>query len=300
MIIDNKFSERYHVIDDYGVSHGWPYGWQLFDQMGSPLVNLEVQETKMPEKHSYSNPLDMNIWPDTKDYDQNNPGILEKVKDLDKRAYQSDIEKAFWLNVTRVPICVSYLAACAKVRPMTILELGTGGDSAHSTGMFLYWLNGMFPTIIKIPSDSINIDDLDLKPGHIIETKDPPEIIMSQHMLVSVDRHPLSNVWPRYRDNKFWHFIQGDSITVMKKILGNFFPSLPTFFDMIFIDSSHTYPHTLKEIEQASFMAHAILMDDTTVEEVKKSLEEFLVGHREWLRIDLAHGVTLIERHDYV
>lgn len=268
MIIDDQFSERYHVVQDDGpIGHGWPWGWKIFDMKGTPPVSLDVQELKMKPKENYSKPLDWDLWPDSKDYDQNSPGIIERIKALDKRAYHSDLEKAFWVNVLRVPICASYLAACAKVKPMTILELGTGGDSAHSTGIFLYWLHD--------------------HPG-------------PSPLLVSVDRHPLSHVWLRYRGYPYWNFIQGDSITVMKKILGGFFRFFPDWFDMVFIDSSHTYPHTLKEIEQASYLTHAILLDDTTVPEVKKSLEEFHVEHPEWIRIDLAHGVTLIERHEYI
>mgnify|MGYP001614528524 CR=1 FL=1 len=270
MNIDDKFYERYYVVQDEGqISNGWPWGWDLFNTEGSPSISMNVQECSIESKSNYSNPLDINLWPDTEDYDQNSPGIIAKINDLDKRAYRSDIEKAFWVNVTRVPICASYLAALAKVRPMTILELGTGGDSAHSTGMFLYWLSE-------------------------IECEDNFRSIK----LVSVDRHPLSHVWPRYREYTFWFFIQGDSITVMKVLIDKTI-GLPSWYDMIFIDSSHTYPHTLKEIEQASFMTHAILLDDTTVPEVKQSLEEFLKDHPEWLRIDLAHGVTLIERHPY-
>lgn len=270
MIIDDKHRVQYHVIHGDAILQGWSVGWQIFDQLGSPPISLEVLEeiTRRSLHYTYhSNPLNMDLWPDTKDYDQNSPGIIERVKDLDKRIYKSDIEKAFWINVTRVPICASYLAAIAKVKPAIILELGTGGDSAHSTGMFLYWLSQYSQDIVK---------------------------------LVSVDRHPLSHVWPRYREFAFWHFIQGDSITVMKKLINKEISALPSWYNLIFIDSSHTYPHTLKEIEQASFMTHAILLDDTTVEDVKKSLDEFLSMNKEWLRIDLAHGITLIEKHPFI
>jgi len=86
----------------------------------------------------------------------------------------------------------------------------------------------------------------------------------------------------------------------MKALNRRDIPEYPATFDMIFIDSSHIYPHTLRELEQASGMTNAILMDDTTVDEVKQSLDEFLINHKEWLKVDLAHGVTLLERHDYV
>jgi len=86
----------------------------------------------------------------------------------------------------------------------------------------------------------------------------------------------------------------------MKALQKDEINGLPNSFDLIFIDSSHTYPHTLRELEQASGMTNAILMDDTTMDEIKQSLNEFLSAHKEWLRLDLACGVTLLERHDYV
>lgn len=275
MIIDYLNSDRYYVIDGQIIRLGWEQGWRVFQEQGSPQISTRIQKRDPPPKQqSRANPLDYSLWPDTNDYDQNNPGILKKVEDLDKRKYISDLEKAFWVNVTRVPICASYLAACAKVRPRRILELGTGGDSAHSTGMFLYWLFSF---------------DSEFGPKHTMSG-----------CLISVDRHPLSHVWPRYRDTPFWHFIQGDSINTMRAIIDGAFKFAPGSFDMIFIDSSHTYPHTLYEIKQASYMTDAILLDDTTVPDVKQSLEEFLTAHPEWLRIDLTHGVTLIERHEYI
>lgn len=280
MNIDTLHSDRYHVIDGQIIRNGWEAGWRIFQEKGSPQINTQIQKRDPPPKQkSRANPLDLGLWPDTKDYDQNNPGILKRVEDLDRRKYISDLEKAFWVNVTRVPICASYLAACAKVRPRKILELGTGGDSAHSTGMFLYWLHSFM---------------LEFEPRKKWQESSKP------YCLISVDRHPLSHVWPRYRDYPFWNFIQGDSINTMRAIIDGAFKFAPGSFDLIFIDSSHTYPHTLYEIKQASYMTDAILLDDTTVPDVKASLEEFLTAHPEWLRIDLTHGVTLIERHEHI
>ena len=269
MRIDRAHEERYNTIDGSAVYMGWDRGWQIFHEKSSPKVDMQIEKRELPQQRQMSTPLDFSLWPDTKDYDQNNPGIIKKVEDLDRRKYASDLEKAFWVNVTRVPICASYLAACAKVRPRKILELGTGGDSAHSTGMFLYWLYST-------------------------------QTLKARTLHISVDRHPLSHVWPRYREIPFWHFIQADSITAMKTIMAGAFSSFPRVFDMIFIDSSHLYPHTLYEIKQASYMTDAILLDDTTVPDVAQSLSEFLMAHPEWLRIDLAHGVSLIERHEYI
>ena len=267
MRMDNLFADRYHVIYPDFKAYGWMTGWQIFEKRSTPKVDLEPEIVNVIEQPNHARRMELEeLWPDTKEYDQNSPGIIERANDIDKRCFQSDADKSFWLNVLRVPICASYLAACAKVMPHRILELGTGGDSAHSTGMFTYWLS-------NISNDGI---------------------------LISTDRHPLSHAWLRYRHYDFWHFIQGDSLTVMKALQKDEIRGLPNSFDLIFIDSSHTYPHTLKELEQASGMTNAILMDDSTVPEVQQSLYEFLITNTEWLKVDLAHGVTLLERHDYI
>lgn len=267
MRIDNIFADRYHVLYPDFKAFGWGTGWQVFEKRSTPPVDLEAVMGTGVIQENHARPIELNeLWPDTVDYDQNSPGIMDRAMDLDKRCFHSDADKAFWLNVLRVPICASYLAACAKVMPHRILELGTGGDSAHSTGMFTYWLS-------NITNDGV---------------------------LISADRHPLSHAWLRYRNYGFWHFIQGDSLTVMKALQKDEIRGLPTMFDLIFIDSSHLYPHTLREIQQASYMTNAILLDDTTVEDVKKSLDEFLSENKDWLKIDLAHGVTLLERHAYI
>ena len=270
MNIDNLYAERYHIIYPDIHAYGWQTGWQLFEKLGTPFVDLNPSTFPVAMQKNNATPYDLSgIWPDTIDYEQNSPDILNRLNDLDRRCYKSDMEKAFWLNVLRVPICASYLAACAKVFPRNILELGTGGDSAHSTGIFLYWLS----RVNYFDSFLIN--------------------------LVSVDRHPLSHVWLRYRHYDFWHFVQGDSLTVMKALQKDEIKGLPTTFDMIFIDSSHTYPHTLKELEQASGMTSAILCDDSSMDEVKQSIDEFLTNNPEWLRVDLHSTVCLLERHDY-
>jgi hypothetical protein len=150
------------------------------------------------------------------------------------------------------------------VKPYRILELGTGGDSAHSTGMFLTWLR-------DIPNS----------------------------LLVSADRHYLSTVWLRYRENKNWVFLQGDSVWVMKLLHAKCLP-LPSRYDLIFIDSSHLYKETLAEIHQAALMTDAILFDDSTVPEVKQAIDEFLGAYPAWLKVDVHPGVTFIERHEYL
>ncbi len=271
MQIDDIAADRYLTLTDDGeVLAGWGRGWEHFNRVGSPKVRLEVPYHTPPVQFWGIVPtLDLaGLWPDTEHYDQNSPGIMARATDLQDRFYPNQIDQTFWLNVLRVPICVSYLAACAKVRPDTILELGTGGDSAHSTGMFHYWCAGQG-------------NDRD-------------------GTLVSVDRHPLSHVWPRYRTSGVaWTFIQGDSVSVMQRLVEGF-GDLPYEYDLIFIDSSHEYEHTLAELKQASQMTDALLMDDSTHPGVAQALTEWQADNPDWLYVDLHGAVRLLERHPKV
>lgn len=264
-IADEPFKERYlTVANDGQIHHGWQQGWTVFHAVGSPTVHLDTVKVDSEARDTRDvGPLHLDeIWPDTEHYDQNSPGIMAKARDIDGRLYADWLDKAFWLNVTRVPICISYLAACGKVRPKTILELGTGGDSAHSTGIFLNWLQY---------SDNVT--------------------------LISVDRHPLSHTWLRYRHNCFWKFIQGDSINVMHAIIEGRLLFVDPHFDMIFIDSSHNYPETLAELKQASMLTDAMLLDDVTHPGVKQAIDEWHPQNQDWLRVDLHGAVSLFERH---
>lgn len=263
-IVDEPYADRYFTVqDDRRVINGWKKGWDRFNANGTPTPNLDLMAApSQPSPLRDFGPLNLEgLWSDTEHYDQNNPGIVAKAKDIDGRLYKSWLEKAFWLNVTRVPLCISYLAGCAKVRPRTILELGTGGDSAHSTGIFLYFLDGV-----------------------------------EGGRLASVDRHPLSQVWPRYRSNHNWAFIQGDSINVLHALIERKLPIGPRF-DMIFIDSSHNYEPTLAELRQCSLMTDAMLLDDSTHPGVKQAIDHWHPANPDWIRVDLHGAVCLLERH---
>lgn len=263
-ISNEPYPDRYFTVaNDKTVHKGFKTGWDIFRAVGSPTIHHgKVEVPQQTTTLTDVGPLKLqDLWPDTEHYDQNSPGIMDRARDIDGRRFKSWQEKSWWLNALRVPICTSYLSACAKVRPQSILELGTGGDSAHSTGMFLYWL--AFP-----PYGS----------------------------LVSVDRHPLSHTWPRYNGNANWKFIQGDSLAVLHSLIEGRLPIVPRF-DMIFIDSSHDYEPTLGELNQTSVMTDAILLDDSTYPGVKQALDEWLPKNPDWLRVDLHSAVTLIERH---
>jgi predicted O-methyltransferase YrrM len=55
-------------------------------------------------------------------------------------------------------------------------------------------------------------------------------------------------------------------------------------FDMIFIDTNHSYDHTLKELEKFSAWTDLIVCHDTQVNEraVQQAIDKFLESHPEW------------------
>lgn len=282
MNIDDIDKDRYTVVTGDRTFNGWAEGWKHHNENGSPskVMDLKVPPVELEYDGKEVPPLQLDaLWPDNVHYEGNTPGIMRKAQDLDRRKFRSWLDKAWWNNVLRVPLCASYMAGLGKVLPETILELGVGGDSAHSTGMFLYWL-----------------EQLSHKPNN------------SGGVLVSVDRHPLSTTWPRYRAQNYnWHFFQGDTVRVMHEITGGSLP-LPRTYDLIFIDSSHQYGHTLAELNQANLMTNAMLLDDVNfdgdahTEEgdeggVKRAVEEFMEENPDWLRVDLHGNVALLERH---
>lgn len=274
MNIDGQHTDRYLICyPDGRIGRGWAQGIAWTQGEGSPPVVREADKIAPPRtpRIRQAPPLDLEgLWPDTVHYDQNTPGILAKSADYNRRYFADWFDHEVWQNLLRVPCAFAYLGACAKVQPRSILELGTGGDSAHSTGMFQFWL------------------------GRALADKPT--------LHVSVDRHYLSHTWLRYRENPNWHFIQGDSMAVLKALRRVAFPNFPPWWDLIFIDSSHLYRETLDEIRQSSLMTHAMLFDDTTTEGVAQALAEFQASKegQEWLRVDIWPTVCLLERHEHV
>src|SRR3990167_5351775 len=99
MNIDNLYSDRYHIIYPDIHAYGWQTGWQMFNQWGTPSVDLNPSTLSVETQKNNALPYDLSgIWPDSRDYRQKSPGIMERAADLNKRCYKSDIDKAFWLN----------------------------------------------------------------------------------------------------------------------------------------------------------------------------------------------------------
>ena len=73
--------------------------------------------------------------------------------------------------------------------------------------------------------------------------------------MISVDYHPLETVWQRYKDVPFWKFFMQDSVKFLRD-------NQKQTFDLIFIDTIHSYEQTKIELELASNMTKAMLVDD--------------------------------------
>lgn len=123
------------------------------------------------------------------------------------------------------------------------------------------------------------------------------EINCMTPLLLSCDRNPLGVTKIRYEHVGFWHFIQTDSVEYLK--------SMKDQYDLIFIDTIHSYEHTLSELECASQRTDSILLDDATFEGndfdkekggVKKAIQDWLKKNV-WYKVDIGtENVCLLKR----
>ncbi len=183
---------------------------------------------------------------------------LERVGNI----FRSELAAHAWVNSLRVPGASEvYKIALGRIKPKSILELGVGGDSAISTSIFL--------------------DYLEQQEGGL---------------LVSVDRNPLGMTEHRYkkyaqrRDDvghpPLWTFIQADSVVTLNDTF-----KIGVRFDMVFIDTIHSYTHTYKELDIAQNITDSILMDDCGFEGndfddvpggVKEAIRDWKGRHTKW------------------
>jgi len=205
----------------------------------------QINQTKAwLAQHAVDFKGDPEVWKHYKhlsEYQPNTKDIVEQALAAIGKEFASELACHSWLNIMRFPgHALTYVEACKLVKPATILELGVGGDSAISTGVFLSAIEG--------------------KKGAY---------------MLSIDRNPLETTWIRYKDYNFWEFRQADSVTVLQELCQQ-----NRRFDMIFIDTIHTYEHTKKEMEFSCLMTDYMLMDDAMETKqdggVKKAIEEWM------------------------
>jgi predicted O-methyltransferase YrrM len=198
-------------------------------------------------------------WKDWKhliEYQPNTEDIVPQCLSKIGSYFHTELAAHAWVNYLRVPAHAhSYMEALEKHKPKTILELGTGGDSAISTSQFLRHIE-----------------------------------IMGEGELLSIDLNPLGVTWDRYKDVPFWNFIQADSIEVLDGLL----VAANKKWDMVFLDSLPFYQHVLKELERARHLTDHMLLDDITMEALEHDTEggknravlEWVPAHPEWKRMD--------------
>ena len=100
----------------------------------------------------------------------------------------------------------------------------------------------------------------------------------------------------RYRDVEFWKFFQDDSVSFLKNCL-----EWIKRADLIFIDTIHSYEHTMEELRYSCRLSDNILLDDATFEGndfddepggVKKAIEDWIYQFPEWKRSDYGNGTV--------
>ena len=212
----------------------------------------------------------LELWSEFKhlaEYQVNTPDIVDMALNMLGTTHPDVYHVHALLNKMRVPVAFeSYHEVLLKHNPCTILELGVGGDSAISTACFIY---------------------------HLTHMNNP--------QLTSIDINPLGMTWERYKDVSFWHFIESDSVDMLVR-----YASAQAHFDMVFIDTIHSYTHTKRELEFASKITRRMLMDDATFEGndfdpepggVKRAIEEWLKENDNWVITEYGGGsVALLER----
>lgn len=218
-------------------------------------------------------------------YEQNTPGIVDIAHRAANAHQRSELALHQYLSFIRHPQGLTHTVALNIVWPKTIVELGIGGDMGISTSIFLHWCEQV------------------------------------GGKLYSCDRNPPAWTGRRYEEYQksgLWLQTQCDSLDFLRG------PAIPDNPDMIFIDTIHTFKHTMEELAAAAELTDAMLMDDAkyvgyvdgvdgNIEEVspidradieasepggvKRAIEVWLQEHPEWEKVNLGFpNVALLLR----
>lgn len=237
---------------------------------GSANPNQVTQSRAWLKKYGTDVPLEAldewSKWKHLVEYQVNTVDIVAQALSRVDTEFKSELDCHRFLNLMRVPQAIAYEEGLKQVKPITVLELGVGGDSAISTALFLAYLEGV-------------------QGGH----------------LTSIERNPLGSTGLRYNHVSHWKFVLTDSVKFLESVQDK-------RFDMVFIDTIHSYTHTLKEIELSSNISDAILCDDITFGGnpndpepggVKRAWEEWSEKNYKWEAIILHSNIGLLKKRMY-
>ena len=119
--------------------------------------------------------------------------------------------------------------------------------------------------------------------------------------LTSIERNPLGTTGLRYKHVSHWTFHMTDSVKFLESVQDK-------RFDLIFIDTIHSYTHTMKELELSCKITDAILCDDITFGGnpddpepggVKRAWEEWQGKNSNWEPIVLHSNIGLLKKRKY-
>ncbi len=243
--------------------------WLMTYYGSQPNQEQQAKDWMMQYGKDFITPRQMEewkIWKHLIEYSPNTRDIVQQCLDKITGLFQfeSELQAHKFVNMLRVPLSASYEEALEIVKPRSILELGIGGDSAISTAVFLAYVEKVGGKLFSI----------DLNPLNITEVR-----------------------YGKYRGT-LWDFKYDDSVTFLstRKAKG-------VRYDMIFIDTSHTYEHTMNELNVASQITDYILMDDALFEGnvgdkvmggVKKAISDWKANNEGWEFKELWSGNTML------
>jgi len=204
------------------------------------------------------------IWKHLAEYQPNTPDIIFQCLGRIGTQFDTELQAHRFVNMLRVPLSASYEEALAIAKPKKMLELGIGGDSAISTSVFLAYVESVGGS------------------------------------LFSVDINPLGMTLKRYDKYRgtLWNYKLDDSVRFLKNKV-----ALNERYDMIFIDTSHTYEQTMNELAEASKITDYMLMDDALFEGnandaipggVKKAISDWFANNRGWILNEFWQGGTVL------